>query len=270
MADGVAVEIHSLSLLSESLHTLIACFSLLFSWCAVTSPDRPTGHEIYGHGKRETCLVLFFAVAVVIAWMGLLFFCIQQLIAAWYQAELPFPVRANIRLLQFLGLLVATTLGLGLLNRVQARIRRYPILRFNANQLFKDAGLMVLTFGSLAGVWWGEPLFDLLTAAILLILAVEGFWQVLVWHFPLLVEPTAIAPEVLEQAIGKIDGVAHCYNVKSRGIIGRLVYISMHLILEPGDNKLAPQVARKIEQVLRDRYGPVQITCTIESDRSKP
>lgn len=199
--------------------------------------------------------------------VGIVLFCLQQLLGAWQQA-LPFPVQVNIPLLQFLGAIVAATLGLGLLHRIQSRTCGYPILRFNATQLFKDAGLMALTVASLIGVWWsGEPLIDLLAAAILLILAVEGFWQVFVGYFPLIVEQTAIAPEVIERTIVEVEGVARCYNIKSRGIIGRLVYISMNLVLEPHNAKLAPQIARQIEQVLRDRYGPVQITCTIENHR---
>lgn len=259
-------EFQSLGLLAQSLHTDLAAFSLLFSWLAATSPDRPTGEEIYGHGKRETFLVLFFTVSFVVAWLGLAFFCLQQLAAIWNQASLPFPVRANLPLLQFSGLFLVATLGLALLDRIQARVCRYPILRFNAEQLFRDAGLMLLTLVSAIGVWWGEPLFDSIAAAILLVLALEGFWRVLIWHFPLLVEQTAIAPEVLERTILKIDGVTKCYNIKSRGLIGRFVYLSMSLILESGDRQLAPQVARKIEQVLRQRYGPIQITCTIETD----
>ncbi|MBD2576097.1 cation transporter [Oscillatoria sp. FACHB-1406] len=259
-------EFQSLALLAQSLHSEIATFSLLFSWLAVTSPDRPTGEEIYGHGKRETFLVLLFAVSFAVAWLGLAFFCLQQLAAIWNQAPLPFPVRANLPMLQFLGLFLVATLALALLDRIQARICRYPMLRFNAEQLFKDAGLMLLTLASAIGVWWGEPLFDSIAAAILLVLALEGFWRVLIWHFPLLVEQTAIAPEVLERTILKIDGVIKCYNIKSRGLIGRFVYISISLVLESGDRQLAPKVARKIEQVLRERYGPIQITCTIETD----
>ncbi|MDY6781566.1 MAG: cation transporter [Cyanobacteriota bacterium] len=259
-------KIQSLSLLSAALHSLITCLSLLFGWLTITRSDRPTGGEIHGHGRRESFFALFGVAAVSVSWLRLFFFCLQQLLGAWQQT-LPFSVQATLPRLQFLGAIVAATLGLGLAHRVQSRICGYPILRFNANQLFKDAGLTALSVVSLIGVWVGEPLIDLLGAAILLILAVEGFWQVFVGYFPLMVEQTAIAPEVIERAIVEVEGVARCYNIRSRGIIGRFVYISMNLSLEPDYSKLAPQIARQIEQVLRDRYGPLQITCTIESRR---
>jgi cation diffusion facilitator family transporter len=257
-------KVQSLSLLSAALHSLITGLSLLFGWLSVTSCDRATGREVHGHGRRESFFALLGVVAVSVSGLGLLSFCVRQVLGAW-QGVLPFSVQANILLLQFLAAIVAATLGLGLLHHIQSRRSGYPILHFNANQLFQDSGLMALTVASLVGVWAGEPLIDLLAAAVLLILAVERFWQVLVWYFPLMIEQTAIAPEVIEGAIAEVEGVVRCYRVRSRGIVGRFVYISLHLALEPGNSQLAPQIARQIEQVLRDRYGPVQLTCTIES-----
>lgn len=262
-------EMKSLSLLAESLHALIVCFSLLFSWLAIISSDRPTGREIYGHGKRETFLVFLLAIIVAFGCAGLLWLCALQLMAIARQADLPFPVRVTLPLLQLLGFLVVTTLGLGIFNRVQSRIRRYPMLRFNANQIFKETGLTALVIASLGGVWWGEPLFDVLMAMMLAILALDSFWQLISWHWPLLIEQTAIAPEVLEQLVKEVEGVAHCDNIRSRGLVGRFFYIDMHLILESGEKTLAPKVARQIEQAIRDRYGPVQITLAIENEKGK-
>ncbi|MDY7013450.1 MAG: cation transporter [Cyanobacteriota bacterium] len=263
---SIGGRIQSLGLLAAALHSIITCFSGLFGWLLTTSRDRPTGREIYGHGRRESFFALLAVVAVSISWLGLLFLCLRQLLGAWQQ-ELPFSVRADIPLLQFLGAIVAVTLGLGLLNRIQSRLCHSPLLRFNANQLFKDAGLMALAIAGLVGVWGGEPLIDLLVAAILLILVVEGFWRVLAWHFPLLIEQTAISPEILERAIAGVEGVDRCYNIRSRGIVGRFVYISLHLVLASDCSTPAPKVARNIEQILRDRYGPVQLTCTIDNDQ---
>lgn len=259
---ATGLDVNSLSLLSESLHTAIAGFSLLVSWLAVTNIDRPTGQEIYGHGKRETVLVLLFTIALSWAWFDL---ARSTLIVLLNWGTPTTSIRANLPLLQLLGLLVALTLGLGLFNRVQGRILNYPILSFNANQLFKDAFLLAIVAGSIAGVWWGEPLFDAIASLMLLILALDNFWQVLCWHFPLLLEQVAIAPEMIEELIDEVEGVKKCYNVRSRGMVGRLVYISMHLTLEPKIKAMTPQIARSIEKVLRDRYGPIQVTLIVES-----
>jgi cation diffusion facilitator family transporter len=261
---STGLEVNSLSLLSESLHTAIAGFSLLISWLAVTSTDRPTGQEIYGHGRRETALVLLFAIALSLAWVELTRQTLE-VILNWGTSTAT--IRATIPLLQLLGLLVALTLSLALFNRTQGRILDYPILHFNANQLFKDALLLALVTGSLAGVWWGETLFDAIAALMLLILALDSFWQVLCWQLPLLVEQIAIAPEAIEALIDEVEGVARCYNVRARGVVGRLAYISMHLTLEKPVKAMTPQIARSIEKVLRDRYGPIQVTLIVEQER---
>jgi len=257
-------DVKSLSLLSSSLHTLIAGFSLLFGWLTVISRDRPTGEAIYGHSKRETVLVLLLAIGLGFACVWLSWLCVRQLIAIYDWENLLFPIRVTRPLMQLLGLLVAATLSLGLLHRVQGRILSHPILRFSANQLFKEAGFTALAAGSLAGVWWGEPLFDVLLAAILIVLAVDSFWDAIGWHFPLLVEQSAIAPEAIEQLVGEIEGVVRCNNIQAKGLVGRLVYISMNLRLDPKTREKTPQIARKIEKILRERYGPVQVTFAIE------
>lgn len=257
-------DVKSLSLLAGALHTLIICSSLLFSWLMVASRDRPAGESIYGHSKRETALVLLLAIGLGFACIALLWLCIQQLNAVFQWENLLFPIRVTPPLLQLIGLLVAATLGLGLLNRVQGRILKHPLLRFSANQLFKEAGFTALVAGSLAGVWYGEPLFDILLAAIMIVLAADSFWHIIGRQFPLLVEQTAIAPETIEQLVCEIEGILSCDNIQSKGLVGRLVYISMNLHLDPKAREQTPQIARQIEKVLRERYGSVQVTFTIE------
>jgi divalent metal cation (Fe/Co/Zn/Cd) transporter len=61
---GLAVRVwmgwatQSLSLLADSLHTLIDAFSAILSLIALTSPDRFKGRESWSHGPLETVLLL--------------------------------------------------------------------------------------------------------------------------------------------------------------------------------------------------------------------
>lgn len=256
----------SLSLLAESLHTLITCFSAILSLLALTRADRPIRHEVYGHGKRETALTLLLA-----AFLG--FFCLyllgmagQQLAAAWREGTLSFPVHVSLPLLQMLGVIILASIGLALVGIFQARAIRHPTLHFNARELLKDAGYTLLVLGGLLGVWWGLLWLDLVLAIILVILAVTSFWHVVNWQLPLLVEQTAIAPEVLTQIACQVSGVTHCYKIQSRGIVGRLVYIQMHLILHPEFNSVASIIAERIEGAIRERYGSVQMTFYLDED----
>lgn len=74
----------SLSVLAESLHTLISSFSALLSLLATSATDRPIGREIYGHGKRETILTLLLTGFLGFACINLLWMTANQFIAAHY------------------------------------------------------------------------------------------------------------------------------------------------------------------------------------------
>lgn len=253
----------SLSLMAESLQTLLISFSTFMS-LLMTDADQPRGQSIYGHGKRETALT--FVLIAVLGFIGLnvLVLSSQQL-ASLTQGEMPiFPVRVNLPLLQLLGIVALANLGLALLGVYQARVLSHLALRFNAGQLLKDALLTLLVLAGLLGVWWGLVWFDALLAILLVLLTAASCWNIVNWQLPLMVQQTAIAPEVLAQIVRQVGGVTHCYHIQSRGIVGRLVHVQMHLIMHPEFTQVTSLVAEHIEKAIQERYGPVQVTFYID------
>ncbi len=81
------------------------------------------------------------------------------------------------------------------------------------------------------------------------------------------VEQTAIAPDVLAAIAQNVDGVKRCDRVRSRGIVGQFVYLQMHLIIDHRYEPLTHEVVRELEAELRRRYGALQVTFYVESDR---
>jgi divalent metal cation (Fe/Co/Zn/Cd) transporter len=256
----------SLSLLAESLHTLITSFSILLSLLVTAAPDRLAGREVHGHSKLESVATLLLVAFLGFACLNLLGMSAQQLVAATRVVDLPYPTAVSLPLIQLLGVVVSTTLVLALIGVYQARVLNSPAVRFNSIQLFKDVGLTLLVVAGLVGVMWGIFWLDVMLAVFLVILAARSCWYVVNWQLPLMVQQTAIAPEVLAQIARQVGGVTHCYQIESRGIVGRLVLVQMHLILHPEFMGIASLIAERIELAIRERYGPIQAIFYIDDD----
>lgn len=260
-----AWRVRSLSLMAESLHTLLTSVSTFLSLLTLKA-YRPNGYPIYGQGKREVVITFLLIAILGFAGLNLIGLSAQQLIGAVLGDTRSSPVRVSWPLMQVLGVLVVTSIGMAILGLYQGRVLSHPALRFNAGQLFKDVLLTLLVIGGLVGAWWGISWLDVFLAIVLVLLAAGSCWQVVSWQFPLMVEQTAIAPEVLAQMARQVGGITHCYHIRSRGLVGRLVYVQMHLIVQPDLAKLTPLIAERIETVIRERYGPVHVTFFIDDD----
>jgi divalent metal cation (Fe/Co/Zn/Cd) transporter len=252
--------------MAESLYTLLTSFSTLLSLLTMTAPERLRRSSAYGHGKRETILtfllVAFFGFASLnlLAWSG------QQLVVLTQGEKLAFPAHISLALIQLLGLVVVTSLGLAFFSIYNGRVLNNVALRFNAGQLLKDSLLTVLVVGGLLGVWSGLIWLDMVLAIMLVLLSMRSCWQVVSWHLPLLVQQTAIAPEVLAQIARQVGGIKHCYKIQSRGLVGRLVYVQMNLIVHPEVRGVTSLIVQRLEGEIRERFGPVQVTFHIDDD----
>lgn len=259
----------SLSVLSQCFYTLSTSFSILLSLLAITSSDRPLGKHIYGHGTRETVLTLLTVAFASLGSAALLWFSSQQLIAAWYSKEIPFATNVSVHLMQIIGVSGGVSLLLGILGLFQGRSLGNPALRFNGIQLIKDGVLTSVVIGGFFGNWWGLIWIDLVLPIILVLLTLINLWQVIKWQLPLLVKQTAIAPEVLAEIALQVDGVTHCYNIQSRGIVERLLYIKMYLVVSPDCHGITGVIAEEIEERISKRYGPVQMTFYIDEEEEE-
>lgn len=258
----------SLSLMAESLHTLLNSFSTFLSFLTITA-YRSRGPSVYSHGKPEAVIAFGLIAFLGFAGLNLLVISGQQLISATQGEALIFPVRVSGSLIQLLGVIVAISLSLAILGLYQGRIIGHPVLRFNAGQLFKDVFLTLLVMGGLWGVQRGIVWLDVALAILMVLVAALSCWQVISWQFPFMVEQNAIAPEVLAQIARQVGGVTHCYRIRSRGLVGRFVQVQMNLIVHSDLAEVTSLIAQRIEAVIQERYGPVQVTFYIDSEIKK-
>jgi divalent metal cation (Fe/Co/Zn/Cd) transporter len=261
---SAALATRSLSIMAGSLQTLLTSFSILMSLLKITLPHHPKRLSVYGHGKREAIITFLLVAVLGFISLNLLVISGQQLAIVFQGRMLIFPVAVSLPLIQLLTIVVVTSLGSTLLCLYQAKVLSNTALRFNGTQLLKDVWLTILVVVGLLGVWWGLVWLDVVLAILLVLLAVRNYWQVLSWQLPLLVQQTAIAPEVLAQIAREVAGITHCYQIQSRGIVGRLVYVQMRLIVHPAFTEVTPLMFKRIEAAIQERYGPVQVTFYID------
>ncbi len=56
----------------------------------------------------------------------------------------------------------------------------------------------------------------------------------------------------------------NCHDIASRGVLGRQVFMEMHLIVDAADVETAHRITEEVERRLEARYNPVRIVIHIE------
>lgn len=115
---------------------------------------------------------------------------------------------------------------------------------------------MVLT--GLIAIGQGYRWLDPLLAILLVFLSSKSLWNMLNHQLPMLLKPTAIAPEAISQIACQVEGVTRCTRILSRGMVGRQVWIEIHLALHPEFMVIAQTIGERVERTLREHYGPVR------------
>jgi cation diffusion facilitator family transporter len=252
----------SLSLLADSLHTIVDAFSALLSLTALTSPYRYQGRETWSHGKLEAMMILGLAGTIGFGALSLMMLVIHQLMMTPSLAALP-PVTITDSMIQMLTLMtIAQAAGYCFQYRVGRQVQSVA-LKVNALNYLQDAWIGVVLIGALLLISWGYRWIDSMLALGMVLMAVASGWRVVCRQVPTLLQQVAIAPEALIQIAQQVQGVTSCDAVQSRGVVGRQVWVEMDVVLHPEFMSSQNWVKQQIEAMIRDRYGPVQVMTTV-------
>lgn len=255
----------SLTLLTDSLHTLVDGFSAALSLGAVAAPQRPLGREVWGHGRVEVAATLILCSFLGFSGVSLLIIALRQI----YGLGLGYTpgVAANIdaQTLRLTAILVILTIALGIYASYQARTLDSLTLRLHTQHFLQDAWLSIAMVVVLLAMWQGQTWLDPLFALCLLPLVARSLWRVLNAQLPMLLQPTAIAPEAIAHNVVQIDGVTHCLRIRSRGMVGRQVWVELVLAIHPDFMEAADVIGERVEATLRERYGPLRAQIWVES-----
>lgn len=250
----------SLSLQADALHSLTDGISnvlgLITNQLANPLPDR---EHPYGHQKFEALGALGIAAFLGMACFEILQSAIKRI---WQGSD---DVAISSTELWLLLIVLGVNIFVTLYERHMGHKLGSPVLLADAQHTLSDVWVTFAVLAGLIGVWWLDwQWLDLALAFPVALLVFWSAWQVLKTNVPWLVDHVAIAPEAIHQIVMDVPGILNCHDISSRGVVGRQVFIEMHLIVDAQDVTTAHAITEDVEAALQERYGPARILTHVE------
>ena len=256
----------SLSLQADALHSVTDSANNILGLVAnrFSSPDPDREHP-YGHQKFEGLGALGIST-----FLGVVCFEIFQSAIARIFGEHQTVTITPGELSLLLIVLVINIFVATYESREGKRINS-PILIADAKHTMSDIWVTLLVISGLAGIWqsqiWDIPQLqwlDIILAFPVGILVFRSGWEILQDNLPWLVDAIAIAPEAIHSTVMEVPGVINCHDIASRGVIGRQVFVEMHLIVDAVDVETAHKITEEVEDQLELKYSPIRVSIHIE------
>ena len=256
----------SLSLLADALHSVTDSanniLGLVTNHYANPQPDRD---HPYGHQKFDALGALGIAAFLGIACFEILSGAVERLINGGKVVKIS-PNELWI-LLIVLGINIFVTFYE---RRVGQRLGSV-ILVADAKHTMSDVWVTIMVIAGLIGAWQGQvwnipqlQSLDVFLSFPVAVLVFSSGWKVLRENLPWLVDEMAIAPEVIHAIAIDVPGVVNCHSIASRGVVGRQVFIEMHMIVDAVDVETAHRITEEVEARLEERFSPVRILIHVE------
>lgn len=260
----------SLLILAEALHTFIDAFSIVLSLMAVSDSHRTLGREVWGHGRTEVAGTLGVVSFLGFTGLSLIFAALQQATNAFSGQLTPFPVSIDRPMVYLMAAMVALSLLVALYAYTRSRTLDSLTLTFSTYHVLGDAWLSATAMAGIIAIWQQQYWVDACLAVLLTAFSVRSLWQVLHEQLPTLLRPMAIAPEAIAHVVNQVEGVTRCMRIRSRGLVGRQVWIELHLALHPEFLGVAHIVGERVEAALRLQYGPLRTQIWVEEAMPDP
>ncbi len=250
----------SLSLLADALHSVTdSANNVLGLIASKFSSPQPDREHPYGHSKFEAVGALGIASFLGIACFEILQGAIERILKGGGE-----PVRISPPELWLLLIVLGVNIFVAFYERSVGRRVGSSILIADATHTMSDIWVTISVIGGLIGVWLGYQWMDLVLAFPVALLVFWSGWSVLKENLPWLVDQMAIAPEAIHAIATSVPGVINCHDIASRGVLGRQVFIEMHLIVDAPDVETAHQITEEVESQLEERFRPVRILIHVE------
>ena len=257
----------SLSLMADALHSVTDSLNnvlgLVTSNLASSHPDR---NHPYGHQKYEAI-----GAMAIAGFLGITCFEILQTSISRVIAE-PQAIEISGAELWLLLLVLGINIGVASYERLVGTRLQSPILMADAHHTMSDVWVTVTVIAGLLGIWlWNIQWLDILLAFPVALMVLWSGWKVVSVNLPWLVDESAISPEAIHGVVMEVSGVLNCHNIASRGLLGRQIFIEMHLVVDAADVETAHSITERVEAELKRYYSPVRLSIHIEPpDYSSP
>ncbi|QLE42161.1 cation transporter [Nostoc sp. C052] len=250
----------SLSLLADALHSVTdSANNVLGLVASKFSSPQPDREHPYGHHKFEAVGALGIASFLGIACFEILQGAIERIFKGGGE-----PIKISPPELWLLLIVLGVNIFVAFYERAVGKRVGSSILIADATHTMSDIWVTISVIGGLIGVWLGYQWMDLVLAFPVALLVFWSGWSVLKENLPWLVDQMAIAPEAIHAIATSVPGVINCHAIASRGVLGRQVFIDMHLIVDAADVETAHHITEEVESRLEERFRPVRILIHVE------
>ncbi|HEY9770457.1 MAG TPA: cation diffusion facilitator family transporter [Coleofasciculaceae cyanobacterium] len=258
----------SLSLQADALHSVTDSVNNVLGLVTnrISSPQPDREHP-YGHQKFEAVGALGIAAFLGIACFEILRGAVEKIFLNTEKVE----ISISSTELWLLLLVLGVNIFVAFYERNIGRKINSPILIADAKHTMSDIWVTIIVIASLVGVWQAENLsipqlqwLDVILAFPVALLVFRSGWEVISENLPWLVDEMAIAPEAIYDVVIQVPGVINCHDIASRGMLGRQVFIEMHLIVDTDDLAIAHQITEQIEELLEKHFGTVRVLIHVE------
>ncbi|QJB42907.1 MAG: cation transporter [Dolichospermum sp. UKL201] len=249
----------SLSLLADALHSVTDSANNVLGLVAIKfSSPLPDREHPYGHNKFEALGALGIAAFLGIACFEIVQGAVERILKGGE------PVKVSPPELWLLLIVLGINIFVAFYERNVGKRVGSSILIADATHTMSDIWVTISVIGGLIGVWLGYQWLDVALAFPVALLVFWSGWSVLTENLPWLVDQMAIAPETIHTIAVSVPGVINCHDIASRGVIGRQVFIEMHLIVDAPDVETAHNITEEVEKQLEQRFHPVRILIHVE------
>ena len=262
----VGLSIGSLSLQADALHSVTdSANNVLGLATSQLSSPKPDREHPYGHQKFEALGALGIAAFLGIACFEILQGAVERI----FQGITPITI--TIPELWLLVLVLGINIFVAFYERGVGKRVNSAILIADAQHTMSDVWITITVLAGLLGVWQAKELnfpqlqwLDVVLAFPVAFLVFRSGWEVIKDNLPWLVDEMAIAPEAIHRIVMTVPGVINCHEIASRGLLGRQVFIEMHLIVDAKDVATAHKITEAVEAALEERFSPVRVLIHVE------
>ncbi len=256
----------SLSLLADALHSVTDAanniIGLVANQFASPKPDR---EYPYGHQKFDALGALAVTAFLAIVSFEIITGAIERLFGGGN------PVNISAGELWILLIVLGINIFVAYYERYMGQKLGSALLVADAKHTMSDIWTTLMVIAGLIGMWlgrlWNVPqleALDVLMAFPVALLVFHSAWEILKENLPWLTDHMAIPPEKIRSIAMSIPGVVNCHAIASRGVVGRQVFIEMHMIVEADDVETAHNITEQVEAQIEKYFSPVRIVIHVE------
>ncbi|MDS3859745.1 cation diffusion facilitator family transporter [Thermosynechococcaceae cyanobacterium BACA0444] len=257
---GIGIATNSLSLQADALHSLTdGASNVLGLFTMRLANPHPDRDHPYGHQKFEALGALGIAAFLGMACFEILQSAVERITQQSSQVKL------SASELWLLLLVLGVNIFVTVYERREGIRLGSRILVADAYHTLSDIWVTIAVLTGLVGIWaFNWQWLDIALAFPVAGLVFYSGWRVLRGNIPWLVDEMAIAPEAIHQVVMGVPGVVNCHDIASRGLVGRQVFIEMHLIVETNSLEDAHEITEIIEARLQEVFPPARVMIHME------